>query len=55
MMPGKRRQLGKSRLGQLQEEIEHLKARLRARGEHAFRIVKRQGDVVVTVEFHKQG
>jgi IS5 family transposase len=42
MKPGKRRQLGKTRLGRLQEKIEHLKARVRARGEHAFRVVKRQ-------------
>ena len=40
MKPGKRRQLGKTRLGRLQEKIEHLKAQVRARGEHAFRVVK---------------
>jgi IS5 family transposase len=42
MKPGKRRRLGKTRLGRIQEEIEHLKAQVRARGEHAFRVVKRQ-------------
>ena len=42
MKPGKRRRLGKTRLGRLQDKIEHLKARVRARGEHAFRVVKRQ-------------
>src|SRR3954453_1360369 len=42
MRPGKRRQLDNSPLGRLQEEVEHLKAQIRARGEHAFRVVKRQ-------------
>lgn len=42
MRPGKRRQLDDSPLGRLQEEVEHLKAQIRARGEHAFRVVKRQ-------------
>jgi IS5 family transposase len=42
MKPGKRRKLGKTPLGRLREEIEHLKAQVRARGEHAFRVVKRQ-------------
>jgi IS5 family transposase len=42
MSPGKRRQLDNSLLGQLQEEVERLKAQIRARGEHAFRVVKRQ-------------
>jgi transposase, IS5 family len=42
MKPGKRRALGKTRLGRLHEKIEGLKAQVRARGEHAFRVVKRQ-------------
>ncbi len=42
MKPGKRRKLGKSPLGRLREEIEHLQTQVRARGEHAFRVVKRQ-------------
>jgi IS5 family transposase len=42
MKPGKRRALGKTPLGQLYERIEGLKAQVRARGEHAFRVVKRQ-------------
>jgi IS5 family transposase len=42
MKPGKRQKLGKTPLGRLREEIEHLKAQVRARGEHAFRVVKRQ-------------
>ena len=28
--------------GRLRERIEHLKAQVRARGEHAFRVIKRQ-------------
>jgi IS5 family transposase len=40
--PGQRRALGKTRLGRLYEKIERLKAQVRARGEHAFRVVKRQ-------------
>jgi IS5 family transposase len=42
MKPGKRRALGKTRLDRLYEKIERLKAQVRARGEHAFRVVKRQ-------------
>jgi IS5 family transposase len=42
MRPGRRRALGRTALGRLREQIEHLKARVRARGEHAFRVVKRQ-------------
>jgi IS5 family transposase len=42
MKPGKRRALGKTRLDRLYDKIERLKAQVRARGEHAFRVVKRQ-------------
>src|SRR5262249_51170918 len=42
MKPGTRRALGKSRRDRLYEKIERLKAQIRARGEHAFRVVKRQ-------------
>ena len=42
MRPGKRRALGKTRLGRLYDKMERLKAQVRARGEHAFRVVKRQ-------------
>ncbi len=42
MKPGKRRALGASAYGRIRERIEKLKARVRARGEHAFRVVKRQ-------------
>jgi IS5 family transposase len=42
MKPGKRRALGKTRLERIYEAIERLKAQVRARGEHAFRVVKRQ-------------
>ena len=42
MRPGKRRALGNDRIGRQQERIEHRKARIRARGEHAFRVLKRQ-------------
>jgi IS5 family transposase len=42
MKPGKRRALGKTRLDRLYQKIERLKAQVRARGEHAFRVVKRQ-------------
>jgi IS5 family transposase len=41
MKPGKRRALGKTQLHRL-KRIERLKAQVRARGEHAFRVVKRQ-------------
>lgn len=43
MKPGKRRALDKSsRLGQLSEQIEKLKASVRAKDEHPFRVIKRQ-------------
>jgi transposase, IS5 family len=42
MKPGKRRALGTTRLARLYEKIERMKAQVRARGEHAFRVVKRQ-------------
>ena len=42
MKPGQRRALRDTPAGRLREKIEHLKAQVRARGEHAFRVVKRQ-------------
>jgi transposase, IS5 family len=43
MRPGKRAALDKSgRLGQLIDELEHLKASIRAKVEHPFRVIKRQ-------------
>jgi IS5 family transposase len=42
MKPGKRRALGTSAYDRILEQIEKLKAQVRARGEHAFRVVKRQ-------------
>jgi len=42
MKPGKRRALGNSAHDRTLERIEKLKAQVRARGEHAFRVVKRQ-------------
>jgi IS5 family transposase len=42
MKPGKRRALGASAYDRIRERIEKLKAQVRARGEHAFRVVKRQ-------------
>jgi IS5 family transposase len=42
MRPGKRRALGDSKLDRIREKIEHMKAQVRAHGEHAFRVVKRQ-------------
>ena len=42
MRAGKRRALGGTAAGRLYERIERLKAQVRARGEHAFRVVKRQ-------------
>jgi IS5 family transposase len=42
MKPGKRRALGTSAHDRIRERIEKLKAQVRARGEHAFRVVKRQ-------------
>ena len=42
MKPGKRRAFGTTRLDRLYDKIERRKAQIRARGEHAFRVVKRQ-------------
>jgi IS5 family transposase len=43
MRPGRRRALHKSTpLGQLLDELERLKARIRAKVEHPFRVIKRQ-------------
>ena len=42
MKAGKRRALAASPLGRVLERIEHLKARVRARVEHPFRVIKRQ-------------
>jgi IS5 family transposase len=42
MMPGKRRALGDSAHHRLLDAIEKCKAQIRAKGEHAFRVVKRQ-------------
>jgi transposase, IS5 family len=42
MKPDKRRALRKTEAGRLRDRIEHLKAQVRAHGEHAFRVVKRQ-------------
>jgi IS5 family transposase len=42
MKASKRRALGDTAAGRRRERIEHLKAQVRARGEHAFRVVKRQ-------------
>ncbi len=43
MRPGKRRALDKaSVLGKLQDELERVKARIRAKVEHPFRVIKRQ-------------
>ncbi|AKZ25278.1 transposase (plasmid) [Ralstonia solanacearum] len=43
MRPGKRRALDKSSaLGKLQDELERVKARIRAKVEHPFRVIKRQ-------------
>lgn len=42
MKAGKRRALGTSAHDRIREQIEKLKAKVRARGEHAFRVVKRQ-------------
>lgn len=42
MRPGQRRALDKSTLlGQVQQALEHVKARIRARGEHPFYVIKR--------------
>jgi IS5 family transposase len=40
MRPGKRRALPETPLGQIQEAIEHTKARIRAKVEHPFHVVK---------------
>ena len=42
MRPGKRRALSESDIDQLRDRVERLKAQVRAKGEHAFRVVKRQ-------------
>ena len=40
--PGKRRALGASRHARILDQIERIKAQVRAKGEHAFRVVRRQ-------------
>jgi IS5 family transposase len=42
MRPGKRRALGASKHARILDQIERIKAQVRAKGEHAFRVVKRQ-------------
>ena len=42
MRPGKRRALGESKHACILDQIERIKAQARAKGEHAFRVVKRQ-------------
>ena len=42
MKPGKRKVLPDTPLGKLLEQIEHAKASIRAKGEHPFRVIKRQ-------------
>jgi IS5 family transposase len=43
MRPGKRRALDKEApVGKLRDELERVKARIRAKVEHPFRIIKRQ-------------
>jgi IS5 family transposase len=42
MRPGKRRALRDTAAGRVRDRIERLKAQVRARGEHAFRVIKRQ-------------
>jgi transposase, IS5 family len=42
MRPGKRRALSESQADRIRDRIERLKAQVRAKGEHAFRVVKRQ-------------
>ena len=43
MRPGKRRQLDKADpIDRITEELEHIKARIRAKVEHPFRVIKRQ-------------
>ena len=42
MRPGKRKALDKTKLGATQDKIEQLKASIRAKVEHPFRVIKRQ-------------
>jgi IS5 family transposase len=43
MRPGKRRVLDKATpMGRVLDELEHVKARIRAKVEHPFRVIKRQ-------------
>jgi hypothetical protein len=43
MRPGKRRALGKdSPVGAVLDQLEHIKARIRVKVEHPFRVIKRQ-------------
>ena len=42
MRPGKRRALRDTAAGRVRDRIERLKAQVRARGEHPFRVIKRQ-------------
>jgi IS5 family transposase len=43
MRPGKRRALDKNSLmGAMLDQLEHIKARIRAKVEHPFRVIKRQ-------------
>jgi len=42
MRPGSRRALSESKADRLRGQIEKLKTQVRAKGEHAFRVVKRQ-------------
>ena len=41
MRPGKRRKLPNSPWGELMDRLERALARIRAKGEHAFRVIKR--------------
>ena len=40
MMPSKRQALPNNKLGRMTEKLEHLKASVRAKGEHPFYVVK---------------
>jgi IS5 family transposase len=42
MRPGKRKGLGATEHHRILDQIERLKAHVRAKGEHAFRVVRRQ-------------
>jgi IS5 family transposase len=42
MRPGKRRALGTSDIDRLRDRVERLRAHVRVKGEHAFRVMKRQ-------------